>query len=166
MTATLRVNQVTTTGSGIHPGRTVIGQIHANNNEPIRLYYRILPNADRGCVYAEHETHETASDQDISFNLIGNEQCSGNGPSDGIALDELFSYEIENVDEDIFVVIRRGDHDGPVIATTTIDMDSVNSGYDRGDDWMYFKAGVYTQNDTGTEGTGDIATFYRLNVTH
>ena len=37
LTATLRVNRVTTTGDGLHPGRTIIGQIHADNNEPMRL---------------------------------------------------------------------------------------------------------------------------------
>jgi len=45
LTATLRVNQVTTTGDGLHPGRTIIGQIHADNDEPARLYYRKLPGA-------------------------------------------------------------------------------------------------------------------------
>jgi len=163
LTATLRVNQVTSTGSGLHPGRTIIGQIHADNDEPARLYYRKLPNADYGCIYLEHEIRDG---NDVTFNLIGDEDCSGNGPSNGIQLDELFSYEIINDNELITVRIRRGDINEPIIAETTVDMNSLNSGYDRSDEWMYFKAGAYTQNDTGDADDSDIVTFYRLNNTH
>lgn len=163
LTATLRVNQVTTTGSGLHPGRTIIGQIHADNDEPARLYYRKLPGADFGCVYVEHEIRDG---NDITFNLIGDERCSGNGPANGIQLDELFSYEIINEGAEITVRIRRGDFDAPVIAETTINMVTENSGYDRSDEWMYFKAGAYTQNNTGDPEDSDIITFYRLDNTH
>ena len=161
--ATLRVNRVTTTGDGLHPGRTIIGQIHADNDEPARLYYRKLPDADYGCIYLEHEIRDS---DDITFNLIGDEQCRNNGPENGIQLDELFSYEITNVDEKIDVVIRRGDQDGTIIAETTVDMDALFSGYDRVDEWMYFKAGAYTQNNTGDPDDTDIITFYRLSNTH
>jgi len=81
-------------------------------------------------------------------------------------LNELFSYSIINDDEDLTVIIRRGDRDGPVIAQRTIDMNSLDSGYDRSDEWMYFKAGAYTQNDSGNGSDGDIVTFYRLDVSH
>jgi len=161
--ATLRVNEVTTTGDGLHPGRTIIGQIHADNDEPARLYYRKLPDAEFGCIYLEHEIRDG---NDVTFNMIGNEQCSGNGPSDGIALNELFSYEITNVNENIRVVIRRGDQDAPIIAETSVDMDALFSGYDRVDEWMYFKAGAYTQNNTGDPDDADVVTFYRLSNTH
>jgi len=107
LTATLRVNEVTTTGEGLHPGRTIIGQIHADNDEPLRLYYRKLPGEELGCIYAESEIRDG---NDVTFNMIGNERCEN--PSVGIALDELFSYEIINDDEDIIVRIRRGDRDG------------------------------------------------------
>jgi len=161
--ATLRVNQVTTTGDGEHPGRTIIGQIHADNDEPMRLYYRKPPDAVYGCIYAVHEIRDS---DDIHFNLMGDRNCRDNGPENGIQLDELFSYEITNVDENIDVVIRRGDQDGPIIAETTVDMDALFSGYDRVDEWMYFKAGVYTQNNTGDPDDADVATFYRLSNTH
>ncbi len=161
--ATLRVNQVTSSGSGIHPGRTVIGQIHADNDEPARLYYRKLPNADFGCIYLEHEIRDG---DDVTFNIIGDEDCEGNGPADGIQLDELFSYEIINDNELITVKIRRGDHDAEIIAETTVDMNNLESGYDISNEWMYFKAGLYTQNNTGDDDDSDIATFYRLSNTH
>ena len=160
--ATLVVNRVTTTGDGLHPGRTIIGQIHASYDEPARLYYRKLPNADRGCIYLEHEIRNGS---DRTFNMIGNEQCTGNGPSNGIALGELFSYEIENDDEDIIVRVYRGDG-ATLLDQVTVDMNNEDSGYDRSDEWMYFKAGAYTQNNTGDDDDEDIITFYRLTNTH
>ena len=162
--ATLRVNRVTTTGtSSLHPGRTIIGQIHADNDEPARLYYRKLPNADFGCIYLEHEIRDS---DDVTFNMIGNERCSGNGPSNGIQLGELFSYEIRNLDEEIRVRVIRGDQDGEILSEVTVDMNALDSGYDRADEWMYFKAGAYTQNNTGDDDDTDVITFYRLSNTH
>ncbi|WP_405413826.1 polysaccharide lyase family 7 protein [Maribacter sp. Asnod1-A12] len=163
LAATLMVNKVTTTGSNSHQGRTIVGQIHADNDEPARLYYKKLPNAEYGCIYLKHEIRDS---DDVTFELIGDEDCSGNGPEDGIKLDELFSYEIINDNEDIIVRIYRGDVDGPMIAETTVDMNDLSSGYDLADEWMYFKAGAYTQNNTGDEDDSDIITFYRLNNTH
>jgi len=127
------------------------------------LYYRKLPNAEYGCIYLEHEIRDG---NDVTFNIIGDEKCVGNGPSNGIKLDELFSYEIINDGAEIIVNIRRGDEDEPIIATTTVNMNNENSGYDITNEWMYFKAGLYTQNDTGDDSDTDIATFYRLNNTH
>ena len=161
LTATLKVNQVTTSGSGVHVGRTIIGQIHASKDEPVRLYYHKYPGDSKGCIYLAHEIRES---DDIEFDIIGNENC--NNPSNGIALDELFSYEIINTNEDIRVIIRRGDSDGPIIGDVTVDMNTLNSGYDRSDEWMYFKLGAYTQNNRGNDSDGDIITFYRLSNTH
>ncbi len=53
--ATLAVNQVTTSGDYSQVGRVIIGQIHANDDEPIRLYYRKLHENSRGAVYLAHE---------------------------------------------------------------------------------------------------------------
>ena len=83
-----------------------------------------------------------------------NTSCSSDPGNNGLGLGELFSYEIENIDEDIIVKIYRGD------------FDSLNQKYDVSNDWVYFKAGAYTQNDTGNNGDHDIVTFYRLDVTH
>ena len=162
LTATLRINQVTTTGNGLHPGRTIIGQIHASDDEPARLYYRKCPDAEFGSIYLEHEVDGS----DRTFNMIGSERCDGNGPSNGIRLNELFSYEIINEGALIIVNIIRGDEDGEVIATETIDMNEEDSGYDVRDEWMYFKAGAYTQNNTGDPDDTDVITFYRLSNTH
>jgi len=203
LAATLRVNRVTVTGASDDVGVTIIGQIHAENDEPIRLYYRKLPNLNVGSVYVVHEIRRARDGdnpndgrlgRDIpDINLVGS---SSDSPSsnqtqqilaEGIALDELFSYEIINDGSLLIVNLIRGDFDAPIIATTTIDMatvvnlrdgaenDPIGSGYDRADEWMYFKAGAYTQNNTGAitgfgengnEADFDLITFYRLSVSH
>ncbi len=167
MSATLRVNKVTTTGSDSSRGRTVIGQIHADDDEPLRLNYKHRAGFSGGCIYAASEQR---GGSDTTFMLVGNNtSCSQDPGSSGIALGELFSYEIENDGEDIIVTIRRGDRDGPIVNSVTIDLNDINAGYNVSNDWMYFKAGAYTQNslgDGGSAGDGDIVTFYRLDVTH
>ena len=167
LTATLRVNQVTSTGDAGQVGRVIIGQIHASDDEPIRLYYRKLPSNELGGIYFAHELHETLGDtDDILVDMIGSNGRSAPNPENGIALGELFSYEIINQGADLEVVIRRGDHDGEIIASTIFDMSE--SGYDNleADEWMYFKAGAYTQNNTGDDDDFDMVTFYRLVNTH
>ena len=58
---------------------------------------------------------------------------------------------------------------------TTVEREgTVGSGYNEPiledeeleDEWMYFKAGAYTQNNTGDPEDTDIITFYRLSNTH
>jgi len=220
LAATLRVNKVTETGRPDDVGVTIIGQIHAQDDEPLRLYYRKLPGFDLGSVYAVHEIRRTRDNEmperfgrdAPDINLVGTstdlDDLQRNGLStnqietllaDGIALDELFSYEIINEGELITVNLIRGDSTAPIIASTTINMetivnqrseasnDPIGSGYDRADEWMYYKAGAYTQNNSdveqfdgvntpgaattgfgpnGDEPDYDQVTFYRLSVSH
>ena len=164
LSVTLRVNKVTTTGDDEYQlGRTIIGQIHAEDDEPLKLYYRKFPNHSRGCIYMRVEIRDSSA-SDLLFPIVGNEDCDN--PSDGIALNELFSYEIINDDEDLTIRIRRGDRNGPTIGLRTVDLDKLDTGYDRSSEWMYFKAGAYTQNNTGRDSDGDIITIYRLENTH
>ena len=183
--ATLRVNKVTETGRPDDIGATIIGQIHAEVDEPLRLYYRKLPQNELGSVYVLHEINE-GDDLDERI-FVGSRDDDAENPVNGIALDELFSYEIENVGALINVTVRRGDLNGEIIDTITFDMEAENSGYDRRDEWMYFKAGAYTQNNVaveefrnellpgadttgfgpdGTEADYDQITFYQLEVSH
>ncbi len=166
MRATLRVNKVTTTGSDSSRGRVVIGQIHAKDDEPLRLNYKHRVGFDGGCIYASSEQN---GGSDTNYVLAGsNTSCSSDPGNNGLGLGDLFSYEIENINEDIVVTIYQGDF-GAVIDTVTIDLNDINGGYDLNNDWMYFKAGAYTQNslgDGGSSGDGDVVTFYRLDVTH
>ncbi|MEM7610428.1 MAG: polysaccharide lyase family 7 protein [Pseudomonadota bacterium] len=156
--ATLTVDHVTTTGDSGQIGRVIIGQIHAKNDEPIRLYYRKLPGNTRGSVYA---AHEISDGDDVYFELLGNRSNSAADPVNGIALGEKFSYEIAADGNMLSVTISR---DGAMLASEVIDM--TGSGYDVVDDYMYFKAGVYNQNNSGNPDDYVQATFYALTVSH
>ncbi|MEM7701570.1 MAG: polysaccharide lyase family 7 protein [Pseudomonadota bacterium] len=170
LTGTLAVNHVSTSGTDSHVGRMIFGQIHASSDEPIRLYYRKYPENERGYIYFAHEIR---GGDDIYFMVVGPEFDDRDSqpedredPFNGIALDEVFSYEITNAGSRIDVVIRRGDADGKIIGHNFVDMAVEGSGYDTVDEWNYFKAGVYTQNNTGDPDDFDQATFYRLENTH
>lgn len=164
--ATLTVNHVTTTGVSWQQGRVIIGQIHANNDEPIRLYYRKLPNHTKGSIYFAHEPNSKADEQWI--NIIGNslpnywkQDATPAEPEDGIKLGEKFSYRIKVIGNELAVTIMRP---GKADITKTVDMSASN--YDQGGQYMYFKAGVYNQNKTGDAKDYVQATFYDLKVTH
>lgn len=160
MEATLAVNRVTVTGKQSEVGRVIIGQIHAKDDEPIRLYYRKLPGNEKGSIYAAHES--VNDPDDIYYEIIGTRSKSAPNPENGIALNEKFSYKIDAKGYNIFVTIYNAG--GDVIGETTIDM--TNSGYDVLDDYMYFKAGVYNQNKTGDPTDYVQATFYKLDTSH
>ncbi len=168
--ATLAVNHVTETGDRNQVGRVIIGQIHAESDEPIRLYYRKYPENERGFVYFAHEIRDS---DDIYFTVLGpiNDNLDTSPPGDdnivnGIALDELFSYEIHQRGARIDVILRRGGNDGPIIGHAFVDMEEQNSGYDIATEWMYFKAGAYSQNNSGDQADYDRVTFYELTATH
>ncbi|MFK8054207.1 MAG: polysaccharide lyase family 7 protein [Woeseiaceae bacterium] len=168
--ATLAVNHVTETGDRNQVGRVIIGQIHAESDEPARLYYRKYPENDRGFIYLAHEIRES---DDIYFPILGpvnddldDAPTDDENPENGIALDEIFSYEISQQGARIDVIVRRGDSSGPIIGHNYVDMREQNSGYDVQQEWMYFKAGAYSQNNTGDGTDFDEVTFYDLENTH
>ncbi|MDB1124002.1 polysaccharide lyase family 7 protein [Vibrio algarum] len=154
--ATLKIDHTTTTGELGEVGRFIIGQIHDQDDEPIRLYYRKLPNRDTGTVYFAHEN--TLKGTDNYFDLVGG--MTGES-EDGIALGEVFSYRIEVVGNTLTVTIKR---DGKPDVTQFVDMSE--SGYDVGGKYMYFKAGVYNQNISGDPDDYVQATFYKLKKSH
>jgi poly(beta-D-mannuronate) lyase len=160
MNATLAVNHVTTTGSSGQVGRVIVGQIHANDDEPIRLYYRKLPNNELGSIYFAHEPSEGFGSEQW-YDMIGSRSSSASNPVNGIALNEKFSYKIKTVNNLLTVTISRP---GKTDVTQTVDMS--NSGYDVGGQYMYFKAGVYNQNNTGNADDYAQATFYQLEKSH
>ncbi|MBE1302292.1 MAG: cyclic nucleotide-binding protein [Alteromonadaceae bacterium] len=152
--ATLAVNHVTTTGSSSQVGRVIIGQIHANDDEPVRIYYRKLPGNSRGAIYFAHEPNG-GSDQ--YYEMIGSRSSSAANPADGIELNERFSYRIQVSGNTLTVTIMR--QGKPDIVETA---DMTNSGYDVGGQYMYFKAGVYNLNNTGDANDYAQATFYKI----
>ncbi|MGI9221458.1 MAG: polysaccharide lyase family 7 protein [Woeseiaceae bacterium] len=167
---TLAVNHVTDTGDRNQIGRVIIGQIHAEGDEPIRLYYRKYPENERGFVYFAHEIRNS---DDIYFPVLGpvnddldDAPSDDTNPENGIALGEIFSYEIKQRDARIDVILRRGDNSGPIVGHNYVDMRQQNSGYDVPEEWMYFKAGAYSQNSTGNDADFDEVTFYELEKSH
>ena len=156
--AELAVNHVTETGDKSQVGRVIIGQIHANNDEPIRVYYRKLPQNNKGSIYLAHEIE---GGDDIYYELIGNRSQSATNPENGITLNERFGYKIKVVGNSLTLTVTR---EGQANVTQTVDM--TNSGYDQGGQYMYFKAGVYNQNNTGDVKDYVQATFYKITNSH
>ena len=167
--ATLKINRVTeTSGSPDQVGRIIIGQIHASDDEPIRLYYHKQPDHRKGAIYFAHEPRNRP---DIYKNMLGNyvgEKGSTAGkyngsssPSNGIALNEEFSYRIEVKDNLLKVDLYN--ESGKNISSREIDMST--SGF--ANDWLYFKAGIYSANKKVLSSSDyEQATFYKLEVSH
>ena len=156
--ATLAVNRVSTSGDEKMVGRVIIGQIHATDDEPIRLSYRKLPNNLRGSIYFAHEIN---GGDDEWINLVGSRSHTLADPEDGIELNEKFSYKITVENNILFVtLIRQGK------ANIIKSFDMADSGYNKSSQYMYFKAGVYNQNNGGEPRDYVQATFYYLNNMH
>ena len=167
--ATLAVNQVTRLGKDYQIGRVIIGQIHAKDDEPIRLYYRKLPRNKYGSIYY---AHEPAIGKEQWVEIIGSRSDRAPNPDDGIALDEIFGYEIEvkgKQEGDVTVpmlhvkIIRD---DGTHVKAEPLDMR--DSGFSVDNDFMFFKAGAYSQNNSSPEPEMDFdkVTFFELNHSH
>ena len=155
---TMSVNNVTTTGRDNEVGRLIIGQIHARNDEPARLYYRKLPGNTHGSIYVCHEIRDG---DDITFNILGSIDDDQPNPEDGFLLGEIFTYEITARGNFIDVVILQDD---VVLGEVTIDQS--NSGYDIGAEYLYFKAGNYHVNSTADPEEFAEVTLYELENTH
>lgn len=167
--ATLAVNQVTRLGKAYQVGRVIIGQIHAKDDEPIRLYYRKLPKNKYGSIYF---AHEPATGKEQWIEIIGSRGDRAANPDDGIALDETFSYEIEVSGKQegeqtipmLHVKIIRDD--GSEVSAEPFDMR--DSGFSVEDEFMFFKAGAYSQNNSSPDPEMDFdrVIFYKLDYSH
>jgi len=167
--ATLAVNQVTRIGDPARVGRVVIAQIHSKDHEPLRLYYRKLPTNKFGSIYY---AYESADKQEVFFDLIGDRGDFVPNPKDGIALDELFSYEIR-VESDLvdqqerpFLKVKIIRDNGAEVMAEPLDL--TESGYLVSENYLYFKAGLYSQNDANSwqEYDADQVTYYKLENSH
>lgn len=166
---TLAVNQVTRLGKAYQVGRVVIGQIHAKNDEPIRLYYRKLPQNKFGSLYFAHDPEVG---KEVWVDVIGSRGDRIANPDDGIALDEVFTYEIEvkgkpegdKIIPMLHLTIIRDD--GSEVVAAPFDMR--DSGFSVEDEFMFFKAGAYAGNNTSPEPDTDFdrVIFYELEYSH
>lgn len=160
LNVTLAVNQVTTTGEDYQIGRLIIGQIHANDDEPVRLYYRKLPGNSLGSIYFAHESRVAGSDE-VYVELIGERSNSADNPEDGIALDEKFSYHI-NVNVDLLTVTISREGKADVVGH----FDMSESLFDEDGQYHYFKVGVYHVNNSSDPEEYAQATFYEIRNSH
>jgi chitodextrinase len=153
MNATLRVDRVSTTGESGKVGRVVVGQIHGPDTEPIRLYYHKRPSDSKGAIYFGTDD---LNNNNTWVNVIGGP--SSLNPSNGIALGQKWSYEIKVVGLKMTVKVT------PEGGSTTTVTYNLPSGYN--DKYLYFKAGVYNQNNTGDSSDHVKATFFNLTHVH
>ncbi len=144
MTATLKVDQVPRLDNGAH-GRIIVGQIHGEDEEPVRLYW------DTNKVYFMNDQAGSGNDE-MKFTF---KNSSGQEPT--ISIGEKFSYKIDARGDTLRVDIYA---DGQVYTSTS----KLNSVWQS--DTFYFKAGLYlgVNEDNGT-GMGKVS-FYGLDVGH
>ena len=151
MKARLKVDRVSTSGDSSKVGRVIIGQIHGEVHEPVRLYFHKKPSEAKGRIYIAMEN--TSGSTFWSSDIVSNKDGGG------IALGELFTYQISLEGTRLQVDILR---DRGAIVDTYIKY--IDSGY-KGEN-LYFKAGVYNQNNSGSSSDYAQATFYSLTHTH
>jgi hypothetical protein len=156
MNATLRVDRVSTTGDSGKVGRVIVGQIHGPSTEPVRLYYHKRPSDSKGAIYIGTED---LNGNNTWVNIIGGP--SSLNPSNGIALGQKWSYEIKVAGLQLTVKVT------PEGGSTSTLNYTLPSGYN--DKYLYFKAGVYNQNNTDTSSDQSDhvkATFFSLTHVH
>ncbi|KHT62002.1 alginate lyase [Photobacterium gaetbulicola] len=189
LSATLSVDHVSQSGDHRHNDSfsVVIGQIHAGTNEPLKIFYRKLPDHEYGSVYWNYENNALGDDYhrrlDISHNVFGQVKLrfGQDDPTDGIKLGEKFSYDVRVVDDVMYLEFTKNlDSKAPVTRSFAMDLAKgqyLGNKYDAGykNDWFFFKAGAYNQCNTGVvrcknEGfdAGDYtqASFYKLAIAH
>lgn len=144
MTATLKVDKVPTLSDG-SSGRVIVGQIHGQDEELVRLYW------DKSSVYFMND-RAGSGNKETKFTF-----ANGAGAAPAISLGEQFSYKIDAKGKTLKVDIHA---DGQIYSSAS----PINSVWQ--DDTFYFKAGLYMGvNEKNGSGTGQ-ASFYGLDFGH
>jgi len=123
LSSTVKVMHVSTSGDARVAASysTVIGQIHSDTgheNEPLKIFYKKFPGHTKGSVFWNYEINtegDNAKRWDFStavwghdMSVIGTDVSSyPEEPSDGIALGEEFSYEINVYDGIMYLSFSR-----------------------------------------------------------
>lgn len=186
LSAALAVEQVSLSGNDAKIGAhsVVVGQIHGSKNEPLKIFFRKMPNHEHGSLFWTYEINPENKKErfDVYTDVFGNHKLTkaDSDPSDGIKLGELFSYDVNVVGNimDLTFVKNPGETNEKVM-TYKVDLSKGHeaSELDRSyaQDWMYFKAGAYNQcnikatssacTNNGIEA-GDYVkvSFYKLNL--
>jgi hypothetical protein len=144
LSATLEVDEAPTLYSG-KSGRVVIGQVHGQDEELVRLYW------ENNTIYFKND-QAGPSNKELRFDL---KDARGQKPN--VSLDERFSYSIKAKGDFLEVAVRA---DGKFYKSQTRINDVWNT------DKFYFKAGVYLGvNETQGTGYGQTS-FYALTYSH
>jgi hypothetical protein len=144
LTATLKVDETPIKDGGT-PGRVVVGQIHGQDDELVRLYY------EGGKVYFMND-QAGPDDKETKFTFKNED---GDQPS--ISLGETFSYMIDANGKKLTVKILADEQE-------YVSKTNINSVWNS--DTFYFKAGVYLGvNENTGSGEGQVS-FYGLDFSH
>ncbi|WP_434940590.1 polysaccharide lyase family 7 protein [Shewanella sp. HL-SH8] len=170
LTAQLSVDHVSTSGDPAMNGAfgVVIGQIHAPDNEPLKIQYRKLPEHEFGSLSWNYELNplpklQDATDskgikyrQDIRHDVFGKNDIRAGGPEpkEGIKLGEIFAYDVNVKGNTMHLTFTKNPGTAnEIIKTFAVDLakghyegHEVDQGYKN--DWMYYKAGAYNQCNT------------------
>lgn len=160
LSATLKVTELAKEDDG-DAGRVVIGQIHGEDDELVRLYY----DANGELYFANEITDDdNVDDSEVKFYFE-----NSSGESANVALGETFSYNIDVSDEKLTVEVSIDGEVYSAVETDGIDPSNIVDAWS--DDSFYFKAGVYqgvnNQDGHSSEGTGAAeAAFYDIDFDH
>jgi len=174
--ATLKVNHVAKRAKYQYKPTAfsvVVGQVHAVQdkkrraegegygwgNEPLKIYYKKLPNHEYGSVFWNYERNlekDNPDRIDISYSVWGKPWLDFDEPGEaGIALDEEFSYEVnvyENTMYLTFTNARHGTVKHSINLTDNVDafgnVDELDNPKAYTGEGNHFKAGAYNQCST------------------
>lgn len=157
LSASLSVSQLASEDSG-GAGRVIVGQIHGQDDELVRLYY----DSDGRLQFANEITGDDNKERLFDFENAAGERVN-------VGLDQEFSYLIEVKDEKLKVAITVDGEVFNAVSTDGVDPTDISNAWK--DDNLYFKAGVYqaVTNEDGhvRQGSGTAeAAFYGIDVGH
>ena len=184
LTGTLKVKHVSTIGSATKGSSysVVVGQIHSDDgheNEPLKIYYKKFPGHTKGSVFWNYEINTKGDNSkrwDYSTSVWGynmsdvgpDSDTALPEPTDGIELNETFSYEINVFNGVMYLTFTSANHETVKFTKSLSDSDfktyadipqqilnskSLQSrgrdGVERAnayaDEMQYFKQGAYNQ---------------------
>ena len=128
LTGTCKVMHVSTTGDARVAASfsTVVGQIHSgegHENEPLKIYYKKFPGHSKGSVFWNYEINTAGTDNsgrwDFStpvwgydMSVVGTHKSQyPSEPSEGIALGEEFSYEVNVFEGIMYLTFKSKNHE-------------------------------------------------------
>lgn len=146
LSATLKVMNVSPTGDArvASTHSVVVGQIHSadgHENEPLKIFYKKFPGHEKGSVFWNYEINTKGDDNSgrwdysypiwgYDFSVVGTEaDAYPPEPEDGIAIGEVFSYEVEVKNGTMYLSFSSDGHE-----TKTFTKNLITSEYSKRSD--------------------------------